>query len=74
MYIFLLIAAFVIIVLRETPSLVSRKQWRELIVFSAFSIIAFTLTFLQLIHVKFPDIYQGAEVLKKIPAIHSFLQ
>lgn len=44
--VFLLIFIFIIILLIEVPNLVNNKYWRELIVFSIFSLTAFILSLL----------------------------
>lgn len=44
--VFLLIFIFIIILLIEVPNLVNNKYWRELIVFTIFSLTAFILSLL----------------------------
>lgn len=47
---FLLIVIFIIISLIEVPSLINNKYWRELIVFTVCSLIAFVLSLFYILH------------------------
>lgn len=53
--IYLLIAVFLIIIILEVPGMLKKKLKRELIAFSVFLFIGFTLAFLQIIKVKIPS-------------------
>ena len=53
--IFLLVCAFLGVILIEVPSLISKKHWRELVVFSILLSIAFVMALLQTIGVKLPS-------------------
>lgn len=53
--VYLLIAAFLIIIVLEVPYMIRKKLKRELIVFSVLLFIGFTLAFLQIIKVKIPS-------------------
>lgn len=61
----MLILAFICILSVNVPGLVKKKYWRELVVFSVFFILAFTLAFLQVKGVKIPSPVKGIEYLFK---------
>jgi hypothetical protein len=53
--IFLLIAAFIGIILFEVPDLIRNKYWRELTIFSFLLCLAFVHILLQILNVKMPN-------------------
>jgi hypothetical protein len=55
MKIFLLITAFILIILYEVPGLIRKKYWRELVAFSALLSIAFFVSLMQTLNIKIPD-------------------
>jgi len=59
--VFLLVCAFIGVILFEVPSLIRNKHWRELIVFSIFLSIAFVLALLATIGVKLPSPARGID-------------
>ena len=61
--IFLFISVFIVAALLEIPSLVRKKYWRELTVFSLFLLFALVLGLLQTIGVKLPSPMKGLEYL-----------
>ncbi|MDK2822481.1 MAG: hypothetical protein PWQ67_868 [Clostridia bacterium] len=61
----LLIIAFIGIALFEVPGLIQRKYWRELIFFLILLLLAFILSFLQVIGIKIPSPIKGIEFLVK---------
>lgn len=61
--IFLLLSVFIGVILFEVPSLIRKKQWRELIVFSILLSIAFVMALLQTIGVKLPNPSKGIDFL-----------
>ena len=63
--IFLLITAFIGIVLFEVPDLLRKKYWRELAFFSVFLFLGFILSLLQNIGVKLPDPNKGIQYFFK---------
>lgn len=71
MSIFLLIVIFGGIILFEVPGLVRQGYWRELIVFSLFLLLGFTLYLLRIIGVEFPSI--TAILIKWIKPLLSFI-
>ncbi len=56
MSIFLLVVVFGGVVLFEVPGLIRQEYWRELIVFSLFLSLGFTLYLLRIMGVEFPSI------------------
>ncbi|EHQ88520.1 hypothetical protein [Desulfosporosinus youngiae] len=61
--IFLLVCAFIGVILFEVPSLIRNKHWRELIVFSIFLSMAFLMSLLPAIGVKLPSPAKGIDYL-----------
>ena len=61
--IFLLVCAFIGVILFEVPSLIRNKHWRELIVFSIFLSMAFLRSLLPAIGVKLPSPAKGIDYL-----------
>ncbi|MCO1603275.1 hypothetical protein [Desulfosporosinus nitroreducens] len=61
--IFLLVCVFVGVILFEVPSLIRKKHWRELTVFSILLSIAFGMAFLETIGVKIPSPAKGIDYL-----------
>lgn len=61
--IFLLLSAFIGVILFEVPSLIRKKHWRELVVFSIFLSIAFVMALLPTIGVKIPSPPKGIDYL-----------
>ncbi|MHB8072480.1 hypothetical protein [Desulfosporosinus fructosivorans] len=59
----LLLLAFIVIVLIEVPSLIKKKHWRELTVFSIFLVTAFIMALLQIIGVTMPNPFHGTTYL-----------
>ena len=53
--IFLLILAFLAMILFEVPGLIRREYWRELVAFSVLLLLAFTLSLLYVMGVKIPS-------------------
>ncbi len=62
---FLLIMVFIGIVLFEVPGLIRKRYWRELIAFSLFLLLAFTMTILQAIGVEIPNPLIGMQYVVK---------
>jgi hypothetical protein len=58
-------AAFAGIVLFETPGLIQKKYWRELIVFFMFLLLAFIVSLLQIFGAKVPNPVKGITILVK---------
>ncbi|WHH58633.1 hypothetical protein QKW49_23025 [Petroclostridium sp. X23] len=63
--IFLLIMVFIGIALFEVPDLIRKKYRRELIVFSLFLLLAFTMAILQTIGVEIPNPSNGIAYVVK---------
>jgi hypothetical protein len=61
----LLIIAFIGIALFEVPGLIQRKYWRELIFFLILLLLAFILSFFQVIGIQIPSPIKGIEFLVK---------
>jgi hypothetical protein len=61
----LVILVFIVIALLDVPNLIKSKEWKELIVFSLFFIMGFSLAFLMAIGVKLPS---------PILAVQSFIE
>lgn len=61
--IFLLVCAFIGVILFEVPSLIRQKYWRELIVFSLLLAMAFAMSLLETIGVKIPSPAKGMDYL-----------
>ncbi|WP_199242486.1 hypothetical protein [Desulfosporosinus fructosivorans] len=59
----LLLLAFIVIVLIEVPSLIKKKHWRELTVFSILLVTAFIMALLQIIGVTMPNPFHGTTYL-----------
>lgn len=57
------IIVFVVIGLIQTPELVRKKQWPELIASSLLLSLGFLLSFLQVIGVKLPNPNKGIEAI-----------
>ena len=53
--IFLLIAAFVILILYEVPGLIRNKYWKELAVFSFLIAIAFFISVMGILRIPIPN-------------------
>ncbi|HHZ16742.1 MAG TPA: hypothetical protein PLJ33_08270 [Peptococcaceae bacterium] len=54
MKVFLLIVAFLAMILFEVPGLIRKKYWRELVAFAVLLLIAFIFSFLNVLGVKLP--------------------
>jgi len=63
--VFLLVSAFIGVILFEVPSLIRNKHWRELIVFSIFLSIAFVMALLATLGVKLPSPSKGIDYFVK---------
>jgi len=57
--IFLLVIVFIVVILFEVPSLIRKKHWRELGVFSILLSIAFVMSLLLTIGIKLPSPAKG---------------
>lgn len=53
--IFLLIPAFIILILFEVPGLIRTKSWRDFAVYSIIMSLAFVISLLEILHVKIPN-------------------
>lgn len=53
--IFLLIAAFICIILYEVPTLIKNKYWKELAVFSFLISMAFVISLTQILKIEIPN-------------------
>jgi hypothetical protein len=58
-----MIIVFIILAFFEIPSLISKKYWRELSVFSCLFLIAFILTIVQIMGVKIPSPMKGIQYI-----------
>jgi hypothetical protein len=63
--IFLLIAAFIILILIEVPKLVREKSWRELAAYSVLMSIAFVVSLLYTLHIEIPNPVRDTQYLVK---------
>jgi hypothetical protein len=63
LYFSLLVAALIVLALYEIPAMVKRKHWRDLAVFSALSLMVFTVTLLLLMNVDVPSPLRLVEAL-----------
>jgi hypothetical protein len=63
LYFSLLVAALIVLALTEIPAMVKRKHWRDLAVFSALSLMVFTVTLLLLMNVDVPSPLRLVEAL-----------
>jgi len=54
--VFLVIIGFALVFLREVPGLIQQKYWRELIIFCLLMAVAFILSVLLAMGVRFPYI------------------
>lgn len=63
--IFLIIIVFIGIMLYEVPGLVKKGYWRELIVFSIFTAVAFAMSLFYVIGLPLPNPVKGTEYLIK---------
>lgn len=61
--IFLLVIAFIGVILFEVPGLIQNKHWRELAVFSILLLLGFILALLQTLGVKVPNLSMGIDFL-----------
>jgi len=61
--ILLLIIPFIAIVLYEAPPMIQKKRWRDLAIFSAITLFAFTISLLQVIGVNVPNPIEYLELL-----------
>jgi hypothetical protein len=52
MLVFLLIVAYLAIILFEVPGLIRKKYWRELVAFAVLLLVSFILSFLYVIGIK----------------------
>ncbi|MEL1136652.1 hypothetical protein AAC978_15890 [Desulfitobacterium sp. THU1] len=57
------ILVFTVIALIQTPDLVRKKQWRELVVSSLLLTLGFILSFLQVIGIELPNPNKGVEAV-----------
>lgn len=55
MLVFLLIVAYLAIILFEVPGLIRKKYWRELVAFAVMLLLSFIFSFLYVIGVKIPS-------------------
>ena len=53
--IFLLIAAFAVIILIEVPDLIKKKHWRELAVYSVLMTLAFVICLMYVLDIDVPN-------------------
>lgn len=53
--IFLLIAAFICMILYEAPGLIKNRHWKELVAFSILISIAFFISLMQLLKIEIPN-------------------
>ena len=63
--IFLLVIFFAGLILFEAPNMIKNKYWRELMVFSVFSIAAFILCLLYIMDLPIPNPAAGMEYVVK---------
>ncbi|KAF1084225.1 hypothetical protein SPSYN_02629 [Sporotomaculum syntrophicum] len=63
--VFLLILAFIGIILFEIPSLIKKKMWRELAAFSLYLSIGMALSIPQAMGIILPNLSKAIEVLIK---------
>jgi hypothetical protein len=67
---FLIAVAFAAIAGYEIPSMLHKKQWRELIAFSVLMLFGFTMSCLMIIGIRLPNPIQGIEfVTTKVYAL-----
>ena len=61
----LLFVAFAVLILLEVPSLIKKKQWRELAAYSALMLIAIVISVLYLENIQIPNPVKNTQYYAK---------